>query len=423
MRLTLRTAVAAAGATALVLSTIAGGAPALGAPAAGMPPPAAAPAAPADLESAVVARLLAKTVSGAPDTEQRRPVVTVSRQSGQWAFGTAVLAGRPGSEVYPYGWLFLAQRSAGGAGSSDAAGGAGSSDAAGGWRLGFEGEPAFAELAAVAPVTSPAEREIFAAQGGGQPGAEQAGGDYRTGMRLPFATGASWTMAGGPHGWAGSDLPYSSLDLAGGDQIVRAVRGGTAYTMCRGWLRVFHDRGYATDYYHLWNNINVNGAAVAEGTRLGDTGTDVTCGGSANGRHVHFAIRQNGVYVGAGGHNFGKWVPIAGAAPYQGYALHGSAIAYPGWAVYNYGALGFTQGVVDANGGTIVNKRSGPGTGYPVVGTVADGATVSVSCSANGTTHSGRWGATSLWNRLTDGTWVTDAFMWTGLSGPVNGYC
>jgi LasA protease len=32
-------------------------------------------------------------------------------------------------------------------------------------------------------------------------------------------------------------------------------------------------------------------------------------------------------------------------------------------------------------------------------------------------------GTTSLWNKLTDGTWVTDAYMWTGLGGPINGWC
>jgi len=85
--------------------------------------------------------------------------------------------------------------------------------------------------------------------------------------------------------------------------------------------------------------------------------------------------------------------------------------------------LGLTQGIVDAYGGGTVNKRSGPGTGYALVGSVSDGATVSVSCWANGPTHTGRWGTTSLWDRLSDGTWISDAYAWTGLSGPVNGWC
>jgi len=387
MRPALHTALAAAGTTVLAL----------------MIAPSSATAAPPDLVDTVTSRLLTMEVSGSPAAEARSPIVTVSRESGGWAFGTAVLAGKPDTEDYPYGWLFVAKRSGNG------------------WQLGFEGQPAFAELSAAAPMVSPQERELLASHGG-QAGVDYANGDYRTGMRMPWATGVSWIMSGGPHGWGGTDRPYSSLDLHGGDQVVRATRAGTAYTMCRGWIRVIHDRGYATDYYHLWNNINVNGAAVSAGARLGDTGTDVTCGGSASGRHVHFGLRQNSAFVPVHDHSIGGWVPVAGAA-YGGYALHGSTIRYPGGALYNYGALGFNQGIVDTNGGTTLNKRSGPGTGYAVVGSVADGVTVTVSCSRNGTTHTGRYGSTSLWNRLTDGTWVSDAFMWTGLNGPLSGYC
>jgi LasA protease len=328
--------------------------------------------------------------------------VTVTKRSGKsWAFGTAILLGRHEEGANPQGWLFLAKR------------------AIKGWQVAFEDDDAFDTLAQSAPLLGRQERANLTSSGV----SATANGDYRTGMRLPYATGVSWSMWGGPHGWAGYDTPYSSLDLSGGDQIVRAARGGTAYTMCRGWLRVFHDRGYATDYYHLWNNISVNGAAVSEGTRLGDTGTDVTCGGSASGRHVHFALRQNNVYVGMQYHIIGKWIPFNGSAAYGGYALHGSTRVNVGGALYNYGVLGFTQGIIDTNGGGTVNKRSGPGTGYAIVGSVGDGATVSVACSANGTTHSGRWGTTSLWNKLTDGTWVTDAFMATGINGPVNGWC
>ncbi|PSL52661.1 LasA protease [Saccharothrix carnea] len=360
-----------------------------------------ATAAPVDLTSAVVAEVRHRAT--AMVTADRSTVVTPARQHGDWAFGTAVLTTPPGSPRLPDGWLFVAHR------------------ADGAWTVALEGEPGFAELTGRAPVVGEAERPLLAHQDGRPTTA--AGGDLRTGMALPFAVGQTWAMAGGPHGWSGAAAPWSSLDLAGGDQRVLAARAGTAYTMCTGWVRVIHDRGYATDYYHLWNNINVNGAAVSQGTFLGHTGTDVTCGGAASGRHVHFGLRQNSAYVGIAEHNVGKWVPQNGASAYQGSALHGSTRVYAGGSVHNYGALGFTQGVIDANGGGTVNKRTGPGTGHALAGSVDDGATVSVSCSANGTTHTGRWGTTSLWNRLTDGTWVTDAFMWTGVTGPVNGYC
>ena len=372
------------------------------------PAGAAAPGAPASgVTAAVTAKLLDQAVNAA-DTRMRTAQaddtrVAITRRDGQqWAFGTAVVVAPHEQDAHPAGWVFVAHRERAG------------------WRVAFDGEAGFAGLAQDAPstVVSEREREVLTA-----PTPSYAGGDYRTGMRLPYGLGQSWYLTGGPHGWGGSETPWSSVDLAGGDQRVLAARGGTAYTMCKGWVRVIHDRGYATDYYHLWNNVNVNGASVGEGAYLGDTGTDVTCGGAANGRHVHFGLRQNNAYVPIAGHNLGKWVIMNGGATYQGYSLHGSAQVNVGGAVYNYGSLGLNQGVIDANGGATVNRRTGPGTGYGVAGSIADGATVTVACSANGTTHSGRWGTTALWNKLTDGTWVSDAFMWTGSANSVSGWC
>ncbi|WP_219732114.1 M23 family metallopeptidase [Streptomyces finlayi] len=345
-----------------------------------------------------------------------RPVVKVTREAGAWAHGTAVLATEPGSDRMPEGWLFIAHRDGGS------------------WQVAFDGEPRFAELSARSTLTRAAEKPLFAEQDGrqvsaaGRPGVTTgitplAGSDFRTGMALPWANGQTWTMTSGPHGWGGSEAPWSSMDFAGGDQTVRATRGGTAYTMCTGWIRVIHDRGYSTDYYHLWSSVNVNGAAVGAGAYLGYTGTDVTCGGAASGRHVHFGLRQNSAYVGLAGHGLGKWSMENGGSAYQGSALHGSARVVAPGNLYNYGALGLNQGVIDANGGGSVNKRTGPGTGYGLSGSVADGATVTVSCSSNGTSHTGRYGTSSLWNRLSDGTWVSDAYMWTGVNGTINGYC
>ncbi|MEV6964664.1 peptidoglycan DD-metalloendopeptidase family protein [Hamadaea sp. NPDC051192] len=368
-------------------------------------PAAAAPASAPSLSDAVTTVLLGHAPATLAATARSRAQVTVQRRDGSgWAFGSAVLTASAQPDAYPLGWLFLAHREAGG------------------WRVELEGDQGFTDLAGGAAVLSTSERQVFTTPSR----VEYAGGDFRTGMRLPYAVGQSWSLTGGPHGWGGSEAPWSSVDLSGGDGRVLAPRAGLAYTMCssgRGWIRVIHDRGYSTDYYHLFNNISANGLSVSEGTFLGNIGTDVSCGGSATGAHVHFALRQNSAYVPIADHNFGKWVIRVGGAVYQGSALHGSAQVGVGGALYNYGALGLTQGVIDANGGGTVNKRSGPGTGYGVVGSVADGATVSIACSASGTSHTGRWGTTSLWNKLTDGTWISDAFIWTGSNGTVNGTC
>ncbi|HEX6970108.1 MAG TPA: peptidoglycan DD-metalloendopeptidase family protein [Micromonosporaceae bacterium] len=359
----------------------------------------------APVTAAVTAKLLdAAQAAGQRTVRPQDARITINRRDGnRWVFGIAVLTAPNEEGAYPTGAVFLARATGRH------------------WQVAFDGEAAFSELAAQAPVVTEAERTVFTADA--EPGVMYAGGDYRTGMSLPWTTGQTWTLTGGPHGWSGYDTPWSSADFAGGDQIVRAVRSGTAYTMCQGWVRVIHDRGYATDYYHLWSNISVNGASVGQGAFLGYTGTDVTCGGSASGRHVHFGLRQNGAYVPLAGHALGAWVFENGGSAYQGGARNGSTWRGPGSGLYNRGALGLNQGIVDAFGGGWVNKRSGPGTGYAIVGSVADGSVVTVSCSAYGTSHTGRYGTTNLWNRLTDGTWVSDAYLWTGMSGPINGWC
>ncbi|MEW2590015.1 peptidase M23 [Micromonospora aurantiaca] len=370
--------------------------------------PNSAQAAPADDVTTAVRHRLLEEAAVAADQEIRAAGpedtrVTVTRRDGRaWAFGTAVLVAPREEGLYPSGWIFIARQQRGD------------------WQVALEGDATFADLAAAAPasVLARGERDAFTTLG-----TLSANGDYRTGMRLPFALGQSWTLRGGPHGWSGSPRPFSSIDLFGGDQRVLAVRAGTAYTMCKGWVRVVHDRGYTTDYYHLWNNIDVDGASVSAGTYLGDTGTDITCGGSASSRHVHLGFRQNGAYVAIATHNLGKWVPREGSTAYEGYALHGSKRVNVGGSLYNYGALGFTEGIVDSYGGTSVSRRSGPGTGYGVVGSIADGATAAVACSSSGTSVTGRWGTSTLWNKLTDGTWIPDSYLYTGSANPVNGSC
>ncbi len=55
-----------------------------------------------------------------------------------------------------------------------------------------------------------------------------------------------------------------------------------------------------------------------------------------------------------------------------------------------------------------IHERSGPGTDYPVVGDVADHAAVRVSCQLR---TGSAVGGSHIWDRLDDGTWVTDYFV------------
>ncbi|MEV4467437.1 N-acetylmuramoyl-L-alanine amidase [Micromonospora echinofusca] len=81
---------------------------------------------------------------------------------------------------------------------------------------------------------------------------------------------------------------------------------------------------------------------------------------------------------------------------------------------------GVGSGTVNTEGVSL-NVRSGPGTGYSVVGSVADGAVVSIYCQAVGTTVTGPYGTTNVWDRIGTNRYVSDAFVLTGHDGFIPG--
>lgn len=75
------------------------------------------------------------------------------------------------------------------------------------------------------------------------------------------------------------------------------------------------------------------------------------------------------------------------------------------------------------SGSEPLNKRSGPGTSFPVVGSVPNGTPVTINCQAHGTPETGPFGETDLWDCLSDGTYVSDAFVATGTNAMVAPLC
>lgn len=59
---------------------------------------------------------------------------------------------------------------------------------------------------------------------------------------------------------------------------------------------------------------------------------------------------------------------------------------------------------------TPLTVRLGPGTSFPAVGAVAKGARVEILCRARGTRVAGPYGATSTWNKIGEGRYVSDAY-------------
>ena len=72
----------------------------------------------------------------------------------------------------------------------------------------------------------------------------------------------------------------------------------------------------------------------------------------------------------------------------------------------------------------IYNLRSGPGTNYRRVGQLGGNAPVTVVCQEpNGEAITGPYGTTRIWDKLSNGAWITDAFVYTGSNGLVAKKC
>ncbi|MFG3552012.1 SH3 domain-containing protein [Streptomyces sp. NPDC047725] len=73
--------------------------------------------------------------------------------------------------------------------------------------------------------------------------------------------------------------------------------------------------------------------------------------------------------------------------------------------------------------GVQLNVRSGPGTGYAIVRVLPEGATVPVYCQTPGTTVTGPYGTSSIWDRIGTGQYVSDTYVRTGSDGYVAPRC
>jgi len=62
-------------------------------------------------------------------------------------------------------------------------------------------------------------------------------------------------------------------------------------------------------------------------------------------------------------------------------------------------------------GDTALNVREGPGTAYRIVGTLGNGTAVSVACQVNGQYVVGTVARTGYWDRLSNGRYVSDAYI------------
>lgn len=71
------------------------------------------------------------------------------------------------------------------------------------------------------------------------------------------------------------------------------------------------------------------------------------------------------------------------------------------------------SGTVHTDSGVSVTVRSGPHVSSSAVGSVASGASVTITCQTYGDTVTGKYGTSNIWDKISTG-YITDTYVYTG---------
>lgn len=224
-------------------------------------------------------------------------------------------------------------------------------------------------------------------------------------FKVPFPCGQTWSgQTRTAHSPANAvdfnrtdDLGDRVVASAGGRVATVRNLGGTSYGR---YVVIDHGGGYTTLYAHLRDWTVSVGQSVARGATIGHVGST----GGSTGPHLHYEQRSGGSAIRV--------------------RFNGTLALY--WGTRSYtsdngcGTGGGATGTVDTAGADLT-VRSGPGTGYAAVGSVSDGQRVTIACQTSGTSVSGTYGTSSIWDRIGSGRYIADAYVYTGSDGYVPG--
>jgi hypothetical protein len=234
-------------------------------------------------------------------------------------------------------------------------------------------------------------------------------------LYTPYATAPSFQLPFPCNQvWAGqtrtNHSPTNSVDFNRtddfGDPVVAAAKGTVTRVENLGstsygrWIEISHGGGYTTRYAHLNSQIVAVGQVVQQGQKIGTVGNT----GGSTGAHLHYEQRLNGSAVKA--------------------VFNGATALYFGTKNYtskNCSATTGATGVVNTDNVSL-NVRSGPGTGYSIVGTVSDGQSVKITCQKYGQSVTGTYGTSTVWDYIGNG-YIADAYVYTGSAGLVAPLC
>lgn len=253
---------------------------------------------------------------------------------------------------------------------------------------------------------------VVAALGGASQPAQAA-----PAFQMPFPCNQAWTGA-----TYGTHSPLYAVDLNRGpnpdsdlgDTVVASAAGTvrtSTYSTTTGYgnyIVIDHGGGWETLHAHLNSRSVSAGQSVSRGQRIGTVGRS-----SAKytlSPHLHYEQRYNG--------SLRKIVWNGSQIPYYDKRSYTSRNC-------GGGGGGAATGTVNTESGVSLNVRSGPSTSNPVVGSVADGASVGIYCQARGQSISGTYGTSNLWNKISSSSarYIPDAYTYTGSDGRVAPDC
>ena len=230
----------------------------------------------------------------------------------------------------------------------------------------------------------------------------------RPNFQLPFPCGQVWA---GQTRTNHSPTPSVDFNRSNdiGDTVVAAAGGtvtrvgNTGSTSYGRWIEIAHGAGYRTRYAHLASQSVSVGQNVRRGQKIGTVGST----GGSTGPHLHYEQRLNGV---------------AQRAIFNGRtALYYGTKNYTSQNSCSTGGGGGVVGRVNTAGAPLT-IRAGASTSTAAVGSVADGARVTITCQKRGQSVSGTYGTSTLWDKIGSG-YVADAYVSTGSDGQVAPTC
>jgi hypothetical protein len=230
-------------------------------------------------------------------------------------------------------------------------------------------------------------------------------------FQVPFPCGQVWAGQTRTNHSPTNSVDFNRSDDVG-DAVVAAAAGKISRVDNEGsvsygrWIEIDHGNGYRTRYAHLSSQIVSVGQSVSQGQKIGAVGNT----GGSTGAHLHYELRKNGVAI--------RPVFNGATALFYGTKNYTSKNKCDGGGG---GGSAAVTGTVNTAGPELT-IRAKPSATAEAVGSVADGGKVSISCQINGSTVSGTYGTTSLWDFIGNG-YVSDAYVATGSDGQVAPTC